>query len=412
MNTNLCGARQWALALLMGLLLLPYPVQAQADTSNSPETIQSDFVPGEIIVALHPQTDEPVNATTEGVVAAASGTLTVGTQQFTVLEPLDMRRAPTVELSEPALNPTGGVVRAAEADNRAPNGWLVQVKPGAELATIDLLNGDPAVAFAEPNWIVRAAEGVAQEVPTNGTVPPPDASLISIMPLASTETPFFVSDPFYAEEQWDMQRINASRAWQLLERISAEQSVDDDDALDDEAIRIAVVDSGIDAFHGDLYQRVLEGKNYLDPADEPIDDYGHGTHVAGLAGATLNNGIGIAGVANDVLLDPRKVLDGNGAGRISNLAQAIRDAADEGANIINLSLETGEESQTLSRAVEYAADQGVLLIAASGNGGRDVKWPAVHPDVMAVAALDYFDQRAYYSNYGDEIEIAAPGRHL
>ena len=406
-------ARQRALALLVGLMLLPYPAQAQVDITNSLEDTSGDFAAGEIIIALNPRlagADSSANPSA-GVVAASGEALTIGARQFTVLEPLDLRRAPTADLSKIRTAATDSDVSAASVDERAPSGWVVRVEPGAELATIEALRQEPAVAFAEPNWIVRAADEITQpqgpDVPpveqSNGTLPVPNADLIAMMPVAEAEAPFFVSDPFYAEDQWDMQRINASRAWQLIERLGV------DEAVAGEAIRIAIVDSGIDAFHGDLYGRVLDGRNYLEPSEAPSDDYGHGTHVAGSAGATLNNGIGIAGVANEVLLDPRKVLDGNGAGRISNLAQAIRDAADDGANIINLSLETGEESQTLSRALEYAANQGVLLIAASGNGGRDVKWPAVHPDVMAVAALDYEDQRAYYSNYGDEIEIAAPG---
>ena len=412
MNLILSRTRRWALALLIGLML-PYPAQAQIDTTNLLENRASDFAAGEIIVALAPQS-AAADTATQGVVAAA-GTLTVGAQQFTVLEPLDLRRAPAADTPEPSANIAGADVNVAGLDERAPSGWLLRVAPGAELATVDALRREPAVAFAEPNWIVRAADEITQtegpDAPPvaqrNGTLPIPNADLIATMPVAEAETPFFVSDPFYAEDQWDMQRINASRAWQLIERLAEGEEAGESSG--EEAIRIAIVDSGIDAFHGDLYGRVLDGKNYLESSEAPSDDYGHGTHVAGSAGATLNNGIGIAGAAHEVLLDPRKVLDGNGAGRISNLAQAIRDAADDGADIINLSLETGEESQTLSRALEYAAEQGVLLIAASGNGGRDVKWPAVHPAVMAVAALDYEDQRAYYSNYGDEIEIAAPG---
>ncbi len=442
MNLISSRARRWALALLVGLMLLPSPAQAQVDTTDSLKDIAGDFAAGEIIIALNPQlagADSSTNPSAD-VVAASGEALTIGAQQFTVLASLDMRRAPVADSSGSTANGStangstangstanGSMVNgstanaaavdvnAAGLDERTLSGWVVRVEPGAELATVEALRREPAVAFAEPNWIVRAADEISRpqgpDLPlveqSNGTLPVPNADLIAMMPVAEAESPFFVSDPFYAEDQWDMQRINASRAWQLIERLAAGEGAGESTGA--EPIRIAIVDSGIDAFHGDLYGRVLDGKNYLEPLEAPKDDYGHGTHVAGSAGATLNNGIGIAGVANEVLLDPRKVLDGNGAGRISNLAQAIRDAADDGANIINLSLETGEESQTLSRALEYAAGQGALLIAASGNGGRDVKWPAVHPDVMAVAALDYTDQRAYYSNYGDEIEIAAPG---
>ncbi len=143
-----------------------------------------------------------------------------------------------------------------------------------------------------------------------------------------------------------------------------------------------------------------------------MDDCGHGTHVAGLVAAGLNNSLGIAGPA-PALIEARKVLRVGGtgcSGTIANVAKAIRDAADAHVDVINLSLTLASNSDTMRLAVEYAAAQGALMIAAAGNTSAGVVYyPARYPQVMAVAALDRNDGHAPYSNTGSEIEIAAPG---
>ena len=139
------------------------------------------------------------------------------------------------------------------------------------------------------------------------------------------------------------------------------------------------------------------------------DDFGHGTHVAGIAAAATNNGIGIAGVSWGARVMPVKVLDQYGNGWYSDIADGIVYAADNGAKIINLSLGGAAASQTLCQAAAYAQQKGALLVAATGNAGAAVLYPAACDGVLAVAATDRSDQRASFSNYGPEVDLAAPG---
>ncbi len=185
---------------------------------------------------------------------------------------------------------------------------------------------------------------------------------------------------------------------------------------------MAVIDSGIDLTHPEFAGRIISSTNYVVPSLAPRDDNGHGTHVAGIIAAGQNNGMGITGVAPNVQLDIRRVLS-NGqsglTGSISNLTNALFDAAQAGAKVINLSVEIAystqisQELKTLETVVNLAAGKDVLLIAAAGNldstGTTNVSYPAAYPNVMAVAATDKYDRHAYYSRVGPEIEIAAPG---
>lgn len=250
--------------------------------------------------------------------------------------------------------------------------FRVAVAAGAEWEAIARLKGEPAVVSAEPNWMAHAAMVGADESPT----------------------PVLPSDPLFRANQWGMQRIGAPRAWAINQGA---------------ALRVALIDSGIDFNHPEFAGRVLTGKNYLTPGATPQDDSGHGTHVAGIIGAALNNGVGVAGVAPHVLLDPYKALDSRNVGNVANIAQAIRDATDAGARIINLSLTVSQSSSPLESAVNYAVGKGVLLVGAVGNSAPNpVWWPAAYAGVLAVAATDRADQRTYYSHTG-AVDLAAPG---
>jgi hypothetical protein len=215
-----------------------------------------------------------------------------------------------------------------------------------------------------------------------------------------------VNDPFYAANQWNLQRINAARAWQMVysQNLFAPAA----------PITVAVLDTGIDTTHPEFAGRLLPGYNYIGAGNPPLrDGFGHGTHVAGILAAGLNDGVGIAGVAPQIRIAPYRVLNDNGGGTIADVAAGIITATMDGARIINMSLTTPTPSTTLQDAVQYAASRGVLLLAAAGNASTNkVYWPAAYPEVMAVAALDYNDRRSSFSNFGPQIEIAAPGGDL
>lgn len=252
--------------------------------------------------------------------------------------------------------------------------------------TFQALSENPAVRYVEPNWIVRAAD-----MPT----PPP----------ATPELPFTFDDTYYASRQWPLQRSNFARAWQLVQ----------ENDLISQTVRVAVIDSGVDFDHPDLEGRLLNGVNYITPTLKAVDDFGHGTHVAGIIAALANNGLGIVGGAPEVQIDPVKMLRSDGGGTITNLISAICDAADRGADVINMSLEVPTTldlavAGEMQAAVNYAYNKGSLLVAAAGNSsGGPVYYPARLNHVMAVAALTPENTRASYSARGTQLDIAAGG---
>jgi thermitase len=174
---------------------------------------------------------------------------------------------------------------------------------------------------------------------------------------------------------------------------------------------IAILDSGVDFGHPDLKTKLVStGRDFVNNDLDATDDYFHGTAVAGIAAAATNNNEGIAGVAWNARILPVKVLNSVGVGTTDQVADGIRWAADQGAQVLNLSLGADAPSQTLRNAVQYAFEKGCVLVAAAGNGGGAVQFPAAYDTfVLAVAATDYNDVRQSTSNFGAEIDVAAPG---
>ncbi len=173
-------------------------------------------------------------------------------------------------------------------------------------------------------------------------------------------------------------------------------------------ITIAVVDTGIDLTHPDLKDNLVNGRNFIDSSKPPQDDNGHGTNVAGVIGASGNNGTGISGVLWRSKIMPVKALEASGSGDESKLGQGIKYAVDNGAKIIVLSLGLYKFSPFMRDVVQYAENNHVLLVAASGNDGQDVKYPAAYPTVLAVGGVNENKQVVNRSNYGQEIDVVAP----
>jgi subtilisin family serine protease len=202
------------------------------------------------------------------------------------------------------------------------------------------------------------------------------------------------NDPRYPE-QWHLPSISAPQAWDVT--------------AGSPQVTIAVIDTGVDYNHRDLAGRCVAGYNFVARNTNPMDDNGHGTHVAGIAAATGNNSIGVAGVDWGGRIMPLKVLDSQGSGYDSDVASAIRYAADNGAKVINMSLGSPDYSYTLSEAVNYAYNKGVTMVAAAGNDGSSVGYPAACDHVIAVGALDSNNGLAYFSNRGSALDLTAPG---
>jgi subtilisin family serine protease len=180
---------------------------------------------------------------------------------------------------------------------------------------------------------------------------------------------------------------------------------------------VAVLDSGVDGSHEDLAGVVLPGWDAIaERAGADTDPYGHGTHVAGIVAAVAGNGLGGNGAAAGVRILPVRVLESDGSGWSSVIADGIRWAADHGADVINLSLGGTSPSAAYRAAINYAVNvRGVVVVAAAGNeyeSGNPVEYPAADPDAIAVGASTSTGGRASFSNTGAYVDLAAPGTSI
>ncbi len=178
-------------------------------------------------------------------------------------------------------------------------------------------------------------------------------------------------------------------------------------------VMVAVIDTGVDYLHEDLSDgrvRTDIDKDYVNDDNNAIDDNGHGTHVSGIIAAETNNDTGVAGVMWQAQILPLKVCDSKGSCASDDVSSAIRYAADQGARVINMSLGSGHCSETMAEAVNYAYfDKGVTIVAAAGNNGGSIGYPARFAPVIAVGATDDSDHRASFSSFGDDLDVMAPG---
>lgn len=181
-----------------------------------------------------------------------------------------------------------------------------------------------------------------------------------------------------------------------------------------EEILIAIIDTGIDFDHPDLKNKIhSSGRDFVNNDFDPTDDNGHGTFVAGIAAAETNNREGIAGVAWNCKIIPVKSMEEDGTGYYSDIIDGIIWAADNGASVINLSLGGDVDDPNLKEAVKYAYDKGVVVVASAGNDSDFVLYPAAYDDYcLAVAATDYDDLSVDWSNFGSQVDVAAPGERI
>lgn len=213
------------------------------------------------------------------------------------------------------------------------------------------------------------------------------------------------NDPYFSE-QYALELTGALCAWQ--------------GTFGSSNVTVAVVDSGVDMTHPDLVAHLrTDGYDFSGEDSDPSDENGHGTNVAGIIAATVNNAEGIAGLAPDVSILPVRVMNAEGYGSDNDIARGIRYAADQGAQVINLSLgatvsDEEPESLPVSDAIRYAQEKGALVVVAAGNDFVDLPNVIVgdNPDVLVVAATDPNDRKARFSNYGKQISVAAPGVHI
>ncbi|MBL4849829.1 MAG: peptidase S8 [Planctomycetes bacterium] len=269
---------------------------------------------------------------------------------------------------------------------------VLRVEPHEVEGLLESLRKDPRVEGVERNAILRlpmTPAGAKSWIPDDDTTPARDS---------------FPNDPFY-EKQWNMKQVKAREAW----RFSTGHDV-----------IVAVIDTGVayeDAkglWAPDLKStRFVAGYDFVNDDTIAADDHGHGTHCAGTIAQSTDNGRGVVGLAPNCKIMPLKVLSAQGWGTTSDIADAIRFAADNGAHVISMSLGGGGYSRLLRAAIDHALSKGVVVIAAAGNANRNrIEYPGAYPGVLAVTAVGPSGKRAFYSSYGREAFIAAPGGDL
>ncbi len=265
----------------------------------------------------------------------------------------------------PCLEAVGGIVASRL---EALDALVVRLPAGTQDAALASLSACPGVDYAEPNGTVY----IADRIP---------------------------NDPYYASDQWGLPAIRAPQGW--------------DYETGSSAVVIAIVDTGIDLGHPDLSAKLVAGRNILNPILPPNDDNGHGTHVAGIAAASSDNGLGVAGLSWGARLMPVKVLNSAGSGTFANLAAGIVWAADNGAHVINLSVGSVNPSSLVENAIAYAHAADVVIVAAAGNTwGGGVLYPARYDHVIAVSAVSPGNALSPFSAVGPQIDLAAPGESI
>jgi thermitase len=343
-------------------------VDNQTVSTTTPETLATEVVPQSVDSGSETVISESVSSVATNPVINGTATNQAVVNPVTTLVPQT-----NVVVVPPPTQPVPNVtVLSVSDDSSARQAFIQQVQElGGQVEVIDALN----------NVVVTMPEGVA--IPQSSVV-------LESEPDYYVSVQVIATDPLISQ-QWALSAMNIP------------MNLPDDLPL----INVAVIDSGI-CQHAELNNKVIGGYDFVQNDATPQDEMGHGCAVASIIAAEWD-GQGMAGIAPNARLLVYRVLNAQGSGRYSHVANAIVRAVDDGAQIINLSLGGVNSSQLLQDAINYATSRDVLVVAAAGNNGSSsVLYPAAYPNVISVGALNQDNTPASFSNTG-KIDVWAPG---
>jgi len=370
-------------AAAIGLVALASAIALDHGVATSDDGIDAEAI-----------TPELVAEATRTLAAESSSPWTTGNLLLDLVEPDDGEGGSESELAAyvHTLDALPGI-DVEPAGFYSEGEHLFRIR-GTDLGDAELarLLDDPLVEGVEPEVIYALpANAMAADAPL-----PDDGAEIDKPGRMPVDDPMF-------ELQWHMEQIRAPEAW-----------TDNRGA----GVVVAVIDTGVawkDAAGVKMLPdmagtKFADGESFIAGLPEGLDDHAHGSHVAGTIAQTTNNGIGVTGIAHEATIMPLKVLSKDGRGSVPGIANAIRYAADHGAHVINMSLGGPLPSRVLAKAIEYAHAKGVTTVCAAGNEHRSrVGYPAANKFAVAVSATDYARDLTFYSNWGADIDVAAPG---
>lgn len=269
---------------------------------------------------------------------------------------------------------------------------LVAPAQGRRVSQDQLLNSLAQSASVQgvqaDDWVTGTGWHVTAQLPPILFRP---AITMPILPVRVNDPDFSNAQKVYAPQQ-----IRADQAWLYT--------------MGSPDVVIAVLDTGVKTDHPEMEGRVLSGYNFVSGTGDTEDDHGHGTHVAGIIAAAANNQQGSAGICPFCRILPVKVLNHQNVGTWSSVINGILYAVEQQAHIINLSLGGRSKIDAVESAIQYAVDAGTLVIGAAGNlGGDEPFYPAAYAATMAIGAIRNNDSPWPASNYGEWIDLVAPG---
>lgn len=296
-------------------------------------------------------------------------------------------------IAELATQPTAAGAQSVWAPRRV----LIGARAGLgarEVGKIASVHGGTSRRLGPPDVYVLDLPATASEKAVAATLARhPHLKFAELDQLA---VPALAPNDPYAGSEWHLAKLGLPTAW---------------DTTQGSGVTIAILDTGVDGTHPDLAGRMVAGWNFYDNNSNTADVHGHGTAVAGAAAASVNNGVGVAGMAGQAFLMPVRIADANAYAYWSTVAQGLTWASDMGARVANISYGGVAASATVQTAAQYMRARGGLVVVAAGNNGID-EGIAPTTSMVVVAATDANDQKTSWSSYGSFVSIAAPGQDI